>query len=249
MTPYYQDDRVTLWHGDYREYLSAVPPVDAIVTDPPYGDTSLDWDAWPQGWVADLSSSTNAQQLWSFGSFRMWLNHAHEFKTAGWRLGQDLIWEKQNGSSFHADRFKRVHEQIVHWYRGDWSDLDLDPQVTLDATARQVRRKTRPAHTGHIDDAPYRSEDGGPRLQRSVLYAPSCHGYADHPTQKPLEIVEPLIRYSTTPGQMVLDPFAGAGTTLIAARDAGRNAVGIEAREDYCEAAAKRLSHVTLFAL
>src|SRR3546814_5592817 len=59
----------------------------------------------------------------------------------------------------------------------------------LDAVAKQVRRKTRPTHTGDIDLGAYRSEDGGPRLQRSVIDVRSCHGHAEHPTQKPLGII------------------------------------------------------------
>ncbi|MCD6706823.1 MAG: hypothetical protein LT080_10290 [Thiobacillus sp.] len=50
MRPYYQDDHVTLYHGDALEILPALPMADAIITDPPYGETSLDWDKWPDGW-------------------------------------------------------------------------------------------------------------------------------------------------------------------------------------------------------
>ena len=77
---------------------------------------------------------------------------------------------------------------------------------------------------------------------RSVLFAPSEHGKAVHPTQKPLGILIPLIEYSTGRNDCVLDPFMGSGSTLLAARLCGREAVGVEVSEEYCEIAAKRLS-------
>lgn len=68
-----------------------------------------------------------------------------------------------------------------------------------------------------------------------------------HPTEKPGAILAPLIEYAVPVGGLVLDLFAGSASTLLAARTLGRRAVGIEASEAYCEAAAKRLSVVDLF--
>jgi site-specific DNA-methyltransferase (adenine-specific) len=156
------------------------------------------------------------------------------------------VWRKHNGSGFHADRFKRIHEHVVHWYRGPWADLYIAPVYTQGAVAKQVRRKTRPTHTGGIETAAYRSEDGGPRLQRSVIDVRSCHGHAVHPTQKPLGIIVPLLAYSVPLGGTVLDPFAGSGSTLRAAKDGGWKALGVEADERYCEIAARRLAQGAL---
>lgn len=242
-TPYYQDEAITIFHGDCRELLPELGETpDAIVTDPPYGDTSLDWDEPVKGWT-DLV--LDVPQLWCFGSFRFWMEHGAEFRES-WRYAQEIVWKKHNGSGFHADRFRRVHELAVHWYRGAWKDLYLDPQTTNDATPRTIRRKTRPTHTGHIEKSAYASEDGGPRLMLSVLDVRSEHGRAVHPTQKPVGIVDPLIRYSAEPGGLVLDPFMGSGTTLRAAKDAGRRAIGIEVDEKYCEAAVQRLGQETM---
>ena len=194
--PYYEEETVTLYHGDALALLPLLPKADAVVTDPPYGETSLDWDVWPDGWPD--AAALVAPQVWCFGSTRMFLDKGHQFRA--WKLAQDVVWEKHNGSGFAADRFKRVHELAVHWYWGPWSDLAVEPQFVAEATARQVRRKARPAHTGQIGEHRYRSEDGGPKMQRSVIFARSCHGYATNETQKPEAIVAPLVRYSTSGG-------------------------------------------------
>jgi site-specific DNA-methyltransferase (adenine-specific) len=243
--PYYAEGGITIYHGDARSLMLGVvdPGVDCIVTDPPYGDTSLGWDRRVEGWM----ESSYPNSMWCFGSFRSWMLTHRDFEDAGWRYSQEVVWEKHNGSSFHADRFKRVHELAVHWYRGDWAGVYKDPPVTHDATARTVRRKHRPPHTGDIGASAYASEDGGPKLMRSVLQVRSCHGSAVHPTQKPTGILRPLITYSCPAGGVVLDPFMGSGSTLVAARECGRRAIGIEVDERYCEIAARRFDQATFF--
>jgi site-specific DNA-methyltransferase (adenine-specific) len=118
--------------------------------------------------------------------------------------------------------------------------------MTRDAIARTVRRKTNPTHWSKISEGHFTSEDGGPRLQRSVLRVRSCQGDAEHPTQKPVGIVAPLIEYSSPRRGLVLDPFMGSGTTLRTAKDLGRRAVGIELDERYSEIAARRMSQSVL---
>jgi len=236
--PYWQDDALTLYHGDALQLMPLLGAVDAIVTDPPYGETSFEWDRWPEGWPSVAAGIT--RQLWCFGSFRMFSAKAHEL--ADWSIAQDVIWEKHNGSNSAADRFRRVHELAVHFYRGEWASLYKCPQVTRDAVAKKVTRRKKPAHWNGIGGATYQSEEGGPRMMASVIYERSCHGYAVHPTQKPEGIIRPLLEYSVPPGGVVLDCFAGSGTTLAVARKTGRRAIGIEAREEYCRRIVDRLA-------
>jgi site-specific DNA-methyltransferase (adenine-specific) len=242
LAPVFADGQIALYCGDCRDVLPTLGAVDVVVTDPPYGDTSLKWDEPVRGWLGLI----DAPQVWCFGSMRFWLEHGAEFD--GWTYGQEVVWEKHNGSGFQADRFKRVHELAVHWYRGEWGFLRHEPPVTFDATARTVRKRGRIPHTGEIGSAglSYRTEDGGPRLMRSVQYVRSEAGRAVHPTQKPLGILRPLVQYSCAADGLVLDPFAGSGSTLLAARDLGRRAVGIEIDEAYCEKAIARLAQGVL---
>jgi len=236
--PYYADDHVTLYHGDCRDLLPDLGRADCVVADPPYGETSLEWDRWPDGWLNYALMITDS--LWCFGSLRMFLDRAPEFMH--WRLSHDIVWEKHNGSGIARDRFYRVHEHVVHWYSGAWDSTYHETPVTLDATARAVHRRQQPKHTGKIGPSQYATEDGGPRLMRSVIAVRSMHGRAIHPTEKPVGILTPLIEYACPPGGLVLDPFAGSGSTLEAARLTGRRAIGIEIDERYCELAARRLS-------
>lgn len=241
MRPYFETEGVKLYCGNALELLPLFPSgsLDLILTDPPYGDTALAWDSrveW-QGLVRSLLKPSGS--LWCFGSMRMFL----ETNFSGWKLAQDVVWEKQNGSGFDKDRFRRVHEHALQFYPegAPWATVFKSPVFTMDAKAKTVARRGSTPHRGAINAAPFKSEDGGPRLMRSVWQVRNCHGNAVHPTQKPEGVIEPLLRYSSPVGGVVLDPFAGSGTTLVVARRLGMRAVGFEISEEYCEAAAKRL--------
>jgi site-specific DNA-methyltransferase (adenine-specific) len=241
--PYYSDGQVTIYHGDMRELLPALAlQADLVCTDPPYGETSLVWDRWPDGWPA--LAATVASSMWCFGSMRMFLDRRVDFDA--WKLSQDIVWEKHNGSGFARDRFRRVHEIATHWYRGDWRDIHHNtPRTTYSGPDKSARgRKSRTPHTGTIGAHEY--IDNGTRLARSVIKAAAVRYQRRHPTEKPIELLTPLIEYGSPPGGLVLDPFAGSGSTLDAARQSGRRAIGVEASEAYCEAAARRLSALTL---
>lgn len=247
MTPFFSDDQVALYHGDYREVLPALDArYDAIVTDPPYGETALEWDRWQDGWPTDVRAWLKPHgSLWCFGSMRMFFEHLAEFD--GWRFAQDVVWEKHNGSGFAADRFKRVHEHAIHWYPDDvaWGDVyvHVPTERTATHTVRRINRGPT-AHLNSIGDSAY--IDDGTRLVRSVLQVRSMHGKAIHPTEKPPGVLCPLIEFSVPTGGTVLDPFAGSGSTGDAARQLGRHAVLIEANGEYVEQAARRLAQGTL---
>jgi site-specific DNA-methyltransferase (adenine-specific) len=235
---------VQILTGDCRGVLSSFPDehFDCILTDPPYGETSLEWDRWQTGWPkAARRVLKRTGSMWVFGSMRMFLDNVGEF--AGWRFAQDIVWEKHNGSGFAADRFKRVHEGALQFYRDDapWGAVFKAPQYSLDATARRVSRRKAPTHTGKIGDGEYLSVTNGPRLMRSVIFARSEHGRADHPTQKPIAIVEPLLLYACPPGGLVLDCFAGSGTTGVVASRHGINSVLIEAKQEFADVARRRI--------
>jgi site-specific DNA-methyltransferase (adenine-specific) len=244
--PYYADELVTLYHGDCREILPELGlQADCVIADPPYGETSLPWDRWPHGWPEVVASVVRS--LWCFGSLRMFLDHGGEFTDSGWRLSQDIVWAKPHGSSRAADRFKRVHELAAHWYRGAWGDVHHEaPRVPY------FGPDPHHGHNGARDSSPHLGEyarhswaDDGTRLARSIIEASQMRR-ALHPTEKPVRLLAMLIAYACPPEGTVIDPFAGSGSTLDAARSTGRRAIGIEADERYCELAARRLSQGVL---
>lgn len=247
---YWQDGQVQLYLGDCREILPVLAETGiraaCAVADPPYGETALEWDRWPADWLEAVRMVTDS--LWCFGSLRMFFEHKAEFFP--WKLSQDVIWEKPRGTSFVADRFARVHEYALHWYQGNWAAIHHDAQREEHHGRRNPRRKGVDEYVHGAIGCDVTWEDDGKRLVRSVLHCPSPRRgslTSVHPTEKPVGVLDPLIRYACPPGGLVVDPFAGSGSTLDAARCSGRRAIGIEVREEYAEKAAVRLSQGSLF--
>ena len=247
MSPYYKDEFVQLWHGDCREILPTLEDrFDLAVTDPPYGETSLTWDRWPDGWPTALADY-GITSLWCFGSMRMFLDRRDDF--GGWRLSQDVIWSKPRGGVAYPDRATvRTHEIVTHWYRGDWTDVHHEQQRREHhgpGKGTIHRGETGPAWNGAR--RAHQWTDDGTRALSSVIECQTMRMRGTgHPTEKPTGILEPLIAYGCPVDGVVLDPFAGSGSTGAAAKALGRRAVLIEADEAYCEIAANRLSQDVL---
>jgi len=240
-TPYYADESVTLYLGDFRDVLPTLGVTfDAILTDPPYGETSLDWDVWPKGWPSLVAPF--ARSMWCFGSMRMFLDQRDEF--AAWRLSQDVVWEKHRPSTVTTDRFARMHEHALHWYRGPWAHVHhVTPKVERTGPEKATARRSAVGANirGELGSSVW--IDDGTRWHPTILRARTMHrSGAINETEKPTGILEPLIAYAVPPGGLVLDIFAGSGSTGAAARAIGRRAVLIEKRESQCEKAAERLS-------
>lgn len=253
MKPYYADASVELYLGDCRDVLPRLGiRADCIIADPPYATTSHAWDRWPAGWLAVAAEA--ADSMWCFGQLAMFMRYADEFTAAGWRLSHDTVgeqeldttvWEKQHGTGMHVDRFRRVHELIGHFYRGRWSDIyKMPPRETTDQRSAPCGPGSNvPSQMGEGRKTGRRWVDDGTRLVRSVIRVPSLwRRGAIHPTQKPVDLLLPLLDYSCPPGGLVLDMTAGSGSTGVAARESGRRAVLIEADPDKCAQAACRLA-------
>ena len=124
------------------------------MADPPYGVTNLGWDRRVDGWHALTAASLKLLgSLWVFGSLRYLLAAARRFEAVGLRYAQDIVWRKANGTGFAADRFKRVHELAVQYYRGDahWRDIYNDVQRCPRLRGTSQSRSGSPTGFGMVD--------------------------------------------------------------------------------------------------
>lgn len=226
--PYYQDSAVTLYHGDCREILPELGKVDHVITDPPYGDTATH-----EGHLSKvkLRDGGPAGQALGFGGISRvdCLNFAQEWTRIAWR------WV------VFTCEWKYAHvldEQALLVRLGIWRKRNGAPQFTGDRPGtgwEAVAVCHRPGK---------KHWNGGGR--HAFWDIPKVQGQTGHPTEKPLELFAAFVQDFTDPGELILDPFTGSGTTLRAAKDLGRRAIGIEIEEKYCEIAAKRMSQEVL---
>lgn len=214
MTPYYEDDRVTIWHGDCRE-LTDWLTADVLVTDPPYGMA--------------LRSGMGGRM----GDLRI--------------AGDDTTETRDDALAMWGDRPALVF--------GRWS-------VPRPPSTRMVLTWEKGEHVGmgdltlpwkpnteevYVLGTGYNGHRGSSVLRH--LAVAGCVGARNtgvraHPTEKPVGLLRDLI--AKCPPGTIADPFMGSGTTLRAAKDLGRRAIGVELDERYCEAAARRLAQEVL---
>lgn len=220
MKPYYEDQWVTLYCGDSREIVPQVDGWDAVVTDPPYGV--------------------------QFG-------------------GKNTKWTTRRDEDYMAveDGPEYLDAVVIPLLAGI---IDTGARVVITPGVRNLFRYPKPAAVGSIfypsgaglgkwgftcsqpilyyGSDPYLSTGKGHRPDSfSTTEAAEENG---HPCPKPIGTMKWLVNKAALPGETVLDPFAGSGTTLRAAKDLGRKAVGVEISERYCEIAAKRMGQEVL---
>jgi DNA modification methylase len=237
MTPYYADDLVTLYHGDVLDVLDNLGgPVDAVVTDPPYASgTRHEASKSSSGAMLragrfhdrplDLDQMTTTGFVWLLRAVGQWARR--ELVDGGsflsfidWRQWPNLVGALETANL-------RVQGMIV-WDKGHFGlGNGFRSQHELICHASKGVPTTHHKGTGNVLSAP---------RQEPV----------DHPSPKPLGLMERLLAVVTPPGGEVVDPFAGSGTTLVAAKTMGRRAIGVELDERYCEVAAARLSQGAL---
>jgi DNA modification methylase len=262
--PYYSDDSVTIYHGDVRGFESPVP-IACAVTSPPY-NVGIDYAdhndvmPWDEYRMLALRGATVMQNSLIEGG-RAWVNvtpivpvapipagdHSgrgtnprvsliglwtHALEAAGLGIWDYVSWASHRGpgcawgswQSPAGPNMRGEWETVIAAHKGPW--------------ARQTPVEWKGWQDGIGDWI---------KLTTNVWkMQPESRGTEGHPAPFPIDLAARAIRLSTWPGETVLDPFMGSGTTLRAAKDLGRRAIGVELSERYCEIAAKRLSQEVL---
>jgi len=216
--PYYEHRGVTIYHGDCREILPSLDPVALLLTDPPYGQVNRD---------------SRLRNLDRGGADTVTVEPEDLAATLAALAATTYVW---------------CSTEQVSRYRAAFVSLGL-------STRLGIWEKTNPSPMNgtwlwlsSLESCIF-ARKAGATFNGSCL-SPLWRGPTQpdekHPTTKPGWLMRRLIEASSDPGDIVLDPFMGSGTTLRAAKDLGRKAIGIEIEEKYCEIAAKRLAQEVL---
>lgn len=240
MKPYYEHNGITIYCGDCLEVMPHLEPTDAIITDPPYGTTACSWDTvipfdpmWTN--VKRLIKPSGAVVLFGSQPFTSTLimSNLKWFK-------YEWIWEKSNAVDFATAtiRPRKMHENIMVFSKNGHT---YHPQMTKGQPyIDKPRKRTNRVHGSVMPKLGITNM--GTRYPSSVIKRSNPNNEGLHPTQKPLDLMQYLVLTYTQPNDLVLDFTCGSGTTLVAAKQLGRRAIGIELEEKYCEIAAQRLS-------
>jgi len=206
--PYYEHAGITIYHGDCRDILPHLGPVDLVLTDPPYG----------------IALDTSYKKYKNSISYEVVTNDANLFD-AGFlhQYGRkSIIW----GGNCFANTLPN-HPGWIAW-------------IKIGRNGGKIRQaEMELAWTNFI------SRSQCFRWTWIGAYREGNEHQMSHPTQKPLPLMKWCISLADNP-QTILDPFMGSGTTLVAAKQLGRKAIGIEIEEKYCEIAVKRLAQEVL---
>jgi DNA modification methylase len=238
MTPYYQDSHTTVYHSDCESVLPFLPGVEHVITDPPYSEHVH-------------NKSRRGSSLPDAGQYRACISRARDLgfesikpatmRTVAEYCSNVLRWVLVfSDVELTGEWRQHLTEYGLEYIRtGAWVKLNATPQFTGDRPAsafecitiahRKGRKEWNAGGRHALWTFPIVINRGGdnPRL---------------HTTQKPVELMAALIRDFTHPGETILDPFAGSGTTAVAAKSLGRKCICIERDEKHCATIVKRLS-------
>jgi site-specific DNA-methyltransferase (adenine-specific) len=239
--PYYEDDLVTLYHGDCLKTLDALSiagtELAAVVTDPPYAS----------GARTEAAKSTSGAMLRGARWASKPIENDQMTSTGFVWLIREVCYAVRpmliDGGNLLAFIDWRQWPNLVGAI--ETTNMRVNGMVVWDKQSYGLGNGFRAQH-----ELVCHASKGTARIaSRSVgnVLAAKRVPNDDHPSPKPVSLMETLLEVVSEPGELVLDPFAGGGATLLAARNLGRRAIGIESEEQHCETTARRLAQDTLF--
>lgn len=244
MKPYYSDGRVTLWHGKAEEVLPTLTDssVDVVITDPPYSEkTHLNVRS------RKMTSTDRGSRSGADERRRIDLGFDHltpdlldtaaaEFA----RLARRWVLVFSDAESTHLWQHSMASHGLEHVRTGAWIKVGAAPHFRGDRPAAGFE----PVSIAHQPGAKRWNGGGKHALWSHPIVLDRGHkgDIRLHTAQKPLSLMAELVSLFTDPDEVVLDPFAGSGTTLLACKRAGRFGLGVEQDEEHCETIARRLA-------
>jgi site-specific DNA-methyltransferase (adenine-specific) len=218
MKPYYQHKSITIYHGDCKEVIPILDKVDCVITDPPY----------------DEKTHKGARYGFRKTSSEITFNPLSDVQTtAGMLLSITRRWAIVFCSLEMFGEYKAAAGD--GWVRsGFWRRINGVPQFSGD-------RPGQPGEGVAIMHSTENKKRWNSHGKHAYWAYPIEQTNRCHQTQKPIKLMQEIVLDFTDKGETILDPFMGSGTTLVAAKNLNRKAMGIEIEESYCEIAAKRL--------
>jgi len=263
------DADLALYQGDAAVMLPmlATGAAECAVTSPPYLDARPEYPSpTPRQWarifhelrrVVTGPLVLNVGRIWRDGIERQWWRELIDLAAlAGFPLLDTLIWLKPNANPIQGSVVTDAHEYVfLLGEPGTRFNVDeLRTPYSEETLARYGRRFLANAGVKDYERPPHRPERVGKPNElgaRPTSYVYAVTGRAKgnpHPAPMPLDLADYLVRLASFPGDTVIDPFAGSGTTLYAARRLQRRAIGIELNANYCAIAAERTRQLSLLA-
>lgn len=243
MKPYYQDESVTLYHGDCAEIMEALESVDHIITDPPYSEHTHKSVRSAKMLANDRGGryGSDTRRTVDLGFEHLSPELREVCATHFARLAARWVLVFSDVESDHLWRDDLTTAGLDYVRTGAWHKVGSTPQFSGDRPATAFEAITICHPKGKK-----RWNGGGSHAWWSVPIVLDRSRNSDarvHPTQKPLHLMEALVDQFTDPGETILDPFGGSGTTAVAAAEAGRKCILIEQDEKHAETIAHRVSN------
>lgn len=245
-TPYYQDEQVTLYHGDCRDILQALEPIAHIITDPPYsahvhGSSRSSRMVSANDRGGRYGSDVRRNVDLGFVHLEPDLRRLCAVEFARLAIRWTLVFSDVESNHLWREDLEAAGLDYVR--TGAWIKQGAIPQFSGDRPATGFEAITICHQPGKK-----RWNGGGKHAvwTHPIVLDRGHNGARLHTTQKPQELMQELVALFTDAGETVLDPFAGSGTTLAACRMLGRKSIGIEQDEHYCEVIVKRLAQDVL---
>lgn len=255
--PYYQDEATALYLIDAREWLPTLERVDVVITDPPYSDyvhskSRRGGASAPKLDGSGRSVACSFAREKEFGFESLTAELRRECSYAFSLLASRWVLTFSDVESCHLWRDDLVEVGLEYVRTGAWIKLGATPQFTGDRPAAGFETITiaHPKGRKHWNGGGRHAIWRGAEEPEIVYEVPIVlnRSHTDprlHTTQKPLTLMLDLVGDFSDEGETILDPFAGSGTTLVAAKRLGRKGIGCELDEANCEVAAKRLERAS----